>query len=123
MEEKVCEFFVAGVQFHQLKTVIKGIQPGDILTLRAEPTNKYDPNAVRIELGDVMLGYVPAKQGNLSAKVSGLLQIERLLCRVLEVNPDAKTWEQLKVEIVSMVDEAITYENGDVPVECEDGSN
>ena len=99
------EFYVAGVQHHELHTCIKDIEPGDNLMLVAEPNNPYDPNAVRIEFNilgrdrAVMLGYVPMAKGDLSTKVSADLMIRPLSCEVLEVNPEAKTWEQLKVAI------------------------
>lgn len=99
------EFFVAGVQHHKLHECIKELKVGDNLILRPEPTNRFDPNAVRIEFfslsqdREIMLGYVPAKGEGLSAKVSGRLEMEPLSCKVLELNPDAKTWEQLKVGI------------------------
>lgn len=97
------EFYVAGVQHHQLHTCIKEIKPGDTLQLIPEPTNRFDPNAVRIEYPSlhqdslIMLGYVPNKKGDYSSKVSAALMIKNLKCEVIELNPDAKTWEQLKV--------------------------
>ena len=102
-KEKISySFYVAGVQFHELKKCINQIHADDELTLRPDPTNKYDPNAVEIifegEESVHMVGFVPAKQ-DLSAKISSLLEITELKCTVLEVTPTAKTWEQLKVRI------------------------
>jgi len=109
MEEKALyEFYVAGVQFHDLCTCINDIKVDDTLILRAEPTNKFDPNAVRVEFNldghSIMLGYVPAKGEGLSAKVSAKLEMNPLLCKVLEINPEAKTWERLKVGIFNLED-------------------
>jgi len=109
MEEKALyEFYVAGVQFHDLSACINDIKVDDILALRTEPTNRFDPNAVRIELNlddhSIMLGYIPAKGEGLSAKVSAKLEMDPLICKVLEVNPGAKTWEQLKVGIFNLED-------------------
>lgn len=105
-DEKVSyEFYVAGVQHHKLHTCIKEVQVGDVLTLVPEPSNKYDPNAVRIEFAsvnqgtEIMVGYVPAKQQDLSAKVSAALMIKDLKCTVIELVPEENPWKQLKVRI------------------------
>lgn len=94
------EFYVAGVKFHQLKECIDDIKVGDFLNLVLEPTNKYDPNAVRIEYCTIeksfMLGYVPAK---ISASVTADMMISNLRCEVIEVNPKEKPWVQLKVAL------------------------
>ena len=101
-EETKHEFYVAGVKYHNLKTCIKEIEVGAILTMTPEPSNKYDPNAVRLEfpslgLGqEIMVGYVPAK---ISASISAALMVSKLKCEVIEVSPEKKTWEQLKVVI------------------------
>ena len=90
------EFFVAGVKFHELHTVIKEVETGERLTLEPEPTNPYDPNAVRIYRGEVMLGFVPKK---FSAEVTAEIEIGSPYCVVTEVTPSAKPWNQLKVRI------------------------
>ena len=99
------EFYVAGVQHHKLHTCIKEISVGDVLTLTPEPSNRFDPNAIRIEYPslnqdtEIMLGYIPKAKGDYSSKVSAALMIGNIHCEVLEINPGAKPWEQLKVGI------------------------
>ena len=101
-EKQAFEFYVAGVQFHELKKCINEIQVGDTLEISPDPTNKFDPNAVEIifcgEEAVHMVGFVPAKK-DLSAKIASLTELMELKCTVLEVTPTAKTWEQLKVRI------------------------
>lgn len=103
--EALYEFYVAGVQHHQLHTCIKEIKVGDVLALVPDPENRFDPNAIKIEYpnfggdGPVMLGFVPKAKGDYSSKVSAALEHMNLRCEVLEINPEAKTWEQLKVGI------------------------
>lgn len=53
----VCEFLVAGVRFYNWKSA--DIQPGDTLTLEPEPTNPYDPNAIKVLKGTTQVGHVP----------------------------------------------------------------
>ena len=101
--EKQFEFYVAGVQHHSLHTILQEVQEGDELLVIPEPTNKYDKNALKIiyeSLANntpVMIGYVP---GKLSAQVSASLDAcQAFECKVLEFNPDAKPWNQIKVII------------------------
>lgn len=61
---------IAGVQHHATSDYLRGLHEGDALTLVREPSNAYDPNAVRIDREGVKLGYVPATY---SAIVAGLL--------------------------------------------------
>lgn len=94
-------FFIAGVQFHQLHRVLNLLEEGDAFELVPEPTNKYDSNAVRIEYNtsddQVMCGYVPKK---FSAEVSAMITIgKRLECKIETLTPGAKPWEQCKVTI------------------------
>jgi hypothetical protein len=91
------KFYVAGVQFHDAKKVINTMAEGEELNIEPEPDNKYDPNAVKLLYGETMVGYVPKK---FSASVNGMLDIgEPLVCEITKVDPKAKTWEQIEVEI------------------------
>jgi len=99
LEQK--EFYIAGVKFHQLGSIISKVKVGDYLDLIPEPTNKFDPNAIRIEYPDadasIMLGYVPKK---FSSEISAMLEIgSNLNCVVTELNVAAEPWEQCKVVI------------------------
>jgi len=93
---QIAKFYVAGVQFHELKTIAHEINNGDFLQLVLEPTNQYDPNAVQIHFKDVMLGFVPKK---FSAMVSGYITIEPVTCMVVNIDMKRKTYEQLEVEL------------------------
>jgi len=95
------QFYIAGVKFHQLHSVIDLIEEGSYLRLVPEPTNKFDPNAVRIEYAtfekEAMLGYVPKVS---SAAVSAVIAVgKKLECVVISLNPSEKPWKQCKVEI------------------------
>lgn len=89
-------FYVAGVKFHELHTVIKEVRVGEVLTLEPEPDNSYDPNAIKITRDEVMLGYVPAK---IAASVLASIEVGDVSCVVLEVNTDESPWKQLRVGI------------------------
>ncbi len=105
-------FFIAGVQFRpkdEIALAMKMIKVEDHLRMEPEPTNKFDPNAVKIlydlptyeENGsnspEAFLGYVPKK---FSAEVSGLLEAEvDLECIVDFVAYSVKPWEMCRVTI------------------------
>ena len=99
--ESLHTFYIAGVKFHQYKSVLNDISEGNNLVLFPEPENKFDPNAVQIHFDNggvsAFLGYVPKK---FSSEVSGLLEIgKKLECVLTKFNRDAQPWEIFKVEI------------------------
>ena len=97
------EFFIAGVRFHNFDLVINDIAEGDHLILTPEPSNKFDPNAVRIEYlvsDHIMLGYVPKKH---SSEVCAMIEVGgEIKCVLTKLTREAKPWEQCKVEIRKM---------------------
>jgi len=101
------KFYIAGVQYHQYKSVLSDITEGDNLTLIPEPDNKFDPNAVQIHFDNggvsAFIGFVPKK---FSSKVSGLLDIgKKLECVLTGFNKSASAWEMFEVEIKELEDE------------------
>ena len=98
MTKSIAKFYVAGVQFHDLKSIADKIEVGTILQLTLEPTNKYDSNAVIIEYQGFFLGYVPKK---FSAMIAGYLTTDEIICTVLTIDMKKKTYEQLEVELTT----------------------
>ena len=95
------EFYIAGVQFHEAKTVLSELEEGSELLLIPQPENPFDSNAVAIYYGTVMLGFVPRK---FSAEVAASLEVGNVLeCYASQVTPSARPWEQIKVQIVKVV--------------------
>jgi HIRAN domain-containing protein len=52
---------LAGFQYYDGKTLWEDMKPGESLTLRREPENPHDANAIRIEWKGRVLGYVPRR--------------------------------------------------------------
>lgn len=95
------KFYIAGVQHHQMYKVINKIEEGFNLQLTPEPTNKYDPNAIKIEFitsnNIVSLGYVPKR---FSSEVSAAIELDKHLeCVIVTFDKKAKPWESCEVEI------------------------
>jgi len=104
------KFFIAGVQ-HRVGAVatIKELMEGDLITLKPEPENKYDSNAIAIYSGGDHIGYVPKK---FSAEISAAMEIEELGCVVTLINQDAKSWEMCQVEVRSVVEDKEEFDYG-----------
>ena len=52
--------YVAGTAYHEARSSVSGLRPGDRLDLRREPENRYDARAIQVRTMDgAMLGYVP----------------------------------------------------------------
>lgn len=95
------QFYIAGVQFHDLPKIIDEVEVGEVLSLEPDPTNQYDSTAVKILRGDTFIGFVP---GKLSAEVTLAMRMNDLICTVVEVNPTAKPWTMCAVKIEEKVD-------------------
>ena len=101
MSEKLhLTFYVAGVKFRKdWKKNLEELKVDDELTLVPEPTNKFDPFAVRIHSVNKHLGYVPAKTGE-AKEISNALNEGRLFTtKVSDLNPDFEPWRALEVEV------------------------
>lgn len=96
MEDVSFKFYVAGVQFHQAKTVLNQMQVGHEVEMEPEPNNQFDQNAVKLLYEGVMIGYVP---GKISADVSAFLEYADPTAIITKLDSSAKTWEQIEVEI------------------------
>jgi hypothetical protein len=100
-------FKIAGVKFHQYKTILDDIVEGDSLMIAPEPENKFDPNAVALYYDNgskqAMLGYVPK---TMSSEVSAMIEVGKQLdCVVTGFNPTASPWDIFEVEIKEIEDE------------------
>jgi hypothetical protein len=127
------KFFIAGVQFRprdEINRAVKQLEVGTELYLEREPENKFDPNAVKIlhittefKEGDevevvTFLGYVPKK---FSSEVSALLDYDEVVnCTVTAVNPLAKTYEMIQVELTEEPEEWCPRCGEGIECECED---
>jgi len=107
------KFFIAGVQFRprdEINRAAKLMKEGDELLLEVEPSNKYDPNAIKILFVDVVegerrttfLGYVPKK---FSSEISALIELDSPLVCVVEAVDAHKIYAMFKVIIKDVYEE------------------
>ncbi len=88
---------LAGSQFHELPDIIDRIRVGDALTLRRQPDNPHDPNAIQVLWQGHMLGYVPRRENKTVARAMD--RDEPLVARVVSLRPDESPWRRLRFEI------------------------
>jgi hypothetical protein len=90
------KFPIAGVKFRgaEVYALLKTLENGTVFELEPEPTNAFDPNAVKINYNDgekdIHVGYVPK---NFSAEISAALEIEPVVCIASDFSGDKKSWE------------------------------
>jgi hypothetical protein len=92
-------FSIAGFAYYagpQL-LALNRLQPGQTLTLTAEPDHRHDHYAVRIDLGDAKLGYVPRSDNRHLSRL--LRQGAELDCRIIAVNPEDAPWRGVRVAV------------------------
>jgi hypothetical protein len=92
-------FSIAGFTYWDGLEVFNELKIGTELTLEAEPTNGYDPNAVKILYGKTMLGYIP-KEGN--EEISMFLQLgytDIFTAKISRITPECHPEKQIGVTI------------------------
>ena len=58
---------VAGIQYEHRTALLAGVINGSTVRLVRDYANQYDPNAVKVQIGDGLLGYVPRTEARLLA--------------------------------------------------------
>ncbi len=120
------KFPIAGVKFRGAAVIelLKTLENGTVFELEPEPTNQYDPNAVKIIYNDgetdIHVGYVPK---NFSAEISAALEIEPVVCIASDFSKDKKTWEfEVRAKSLEEAEEELDeeYEDEDEDDEPED---
>ena len=92
-------FHIAGFTYWDGLEVFNELKIGTELKLEAEPTNGYDPNAVKILFNETMLGYIP-RGGN--EEISKFLQLgysDLFSVKISQINPEAHPEKQICIAI------------------------
>ncbi len=61
--------YIAGMKHHISRKEYDALQPGEMLTLKAEPENKYDKHAIAVYKGSDRLGFIPAQEAEALSEV------------------------------------------------------
>lgn len=91
------EIVVAGTSFcNDLKSVEEQIVPEKVLTLKREPANQHDEQAIAIYCDKVRVGYVPAELNLVCARLMDAGKL--FFCRVVS-KEWRKEWLRIKANI------------------------
>ena len=88
---------LAGFQYYDGKVLWDNMRVGDPLTLRREPQNPHDANAVRVEWKGQPLGYVPRRDNSDVAR-----QIDRgvpVQARIVRLKEARNPWQRVEFEV------------------------
>ena len=88
---------LAGSQFHELPDVASQIRVGDALTLKRDPSNPHDSNAIQVLWRGHVLGFVPRRENKAVARAMD--RGDPLVARVVALRPDESPWRRLRFEI------------------------
>jgi hypothetical protein len=94
----LCLCPVAGFQHHQPPAFLDRIKSGQALTLRREPKNPHDQQAIAVYTAcGAKLGYLPRRLNAIPANLmdSG----RRVVAEVMEVNRLAAPWEAVEMMV------------------------
>lgn len=92
-------FHIAGFTYYDGIDVYRKLKIGEALILKAEPDNKFDPNAIAIYYKTTMLGYVPAEQNELISKFFRLGYIDIFEAKISQKAEDAHPEKQIRVSV------------------------
>ena len=92
-------FHIAGFTYYNGVDVFEHLKIGQELLLKAEPENRFDPNAVAIYYEDVKLGFVPTEKNELLRKFLNLGHSDLFEVKISQVSPDAHPEKQIRVVV------------------------
>ena len=92
-------FYVAGFQRYDGALVLDKLKPGKKLKMVPEPENPYDPNAIELRYKKAKLGYVPRTENEMLALTAYYGHAGVFEARVLQVDPEADPWKQVRVGV------------------------
>ena len=95
----VSTFFIAGFQHYDGALVLGKLKPGMKLKMGPERENPYDPNAIELRYKKMKLGYVPRTENEQLALMAFYGHKGVFEARVLQVDPEAEPWHQVRVGI------------------------
>ncbi len=91
------EIQVAGTSFRRnIKELEPQLESGQMYRMVREPENKYDANAIAIYFEEEKLGYIPAEQNEIMAR---LMDVGKLFYCKLISKEWVHNWLRLKTEV------------------------
>lgn len=87
---------VAGTAYYDANRLLATLAPEQVLTLRRQPSNTYDPLAIEVLVPDAgKLGYIPRIHNQ---PLAGLMDAGKILhAQVSQLSPES--WEKLRLNV------------------------
>ncbi|WP_428087033.1 HIRAN domain-containing protein [Candidatus Thioglobus sp.] len=95
--EYLDDFYIAGAKYYQLPWVLNELKIGDNVTLKPQPDNKYDDNAIEIYHQNYKLGFVPRNDNQYLAKL--LIANVNLIAKVSALRLYSEQYNQVKITL------------------------
>jgi hypothetical protein len=92
-------FHIAGFTYYNGVDVFENLKIGAELMLKAEPENRFDPNAVAIYYQEEKLGFVPRKENPMLHKFLNLGYSDIFEVKISQVLPEAHPEQQIRVVV------------------------
>lgn len=89
------EFYITGLEYYEAKEL--DFSEVKFLSLRLEPSNDYDTNAIEIYFKDTKVGYIPKDENYLIAKM--MKQGVNIIAKIIEFNADASLDKRIKTRL------------------------
>ena len=94
---KLISFYIAGYKYYDGELFEKNLYIGNIVSLKREPGNPYDANAIEIYANDIKLGYVPATQNKKIIKY--FREYNQVAARIEKIKTDKPEFLRIKIAI------------------------
>lgn len=90
------ESHVAGTAYYDASRLLDTLTPGQVLSLRRQPDNKYDHLAIEVLVPETgKLGYIPRIHNQ---PLAGLMDVGKILhAQVSQLSPG--TWEKVRLHV------------------------
>lgn len=92
-------FYIAGFTYWDGLDVFDELKIGTDLRLESEPTNGYDPNAVKIIYKETLLGYIPKGENEEISKFLQLGHSDLFFAKINRINTEAHAEKQISVTV------------------------
>ena len=92
-------FHIAGFTYYNGVDVFESLKIGKELSLKAEPENPFDPNAVAIYYEQEKLGFIPKDENELIRKFLNLGYTDLFEVKINQVLPEAYPEKQIRVVV------------------------
>lgn len=100
------QFFVAGFRHYKGMDMLPYMQVNDLLELRREPDNAHDECAIALYWQQEKIGYMPAKENEMTAKLLDAKALP-LLGMITHLNTEVKPWENVVAAVYFLQDENV----------------